>query len=262
MDREHLHNHDRLRRVTGHRQFVGIITPSGNTVVERVTIGILSRFQEVSCHFSRTGVVGAVDPFPESYDWDSMLGAATMLSHAKPDIICWSGSKAGSIAFDLDRELCRRIKHGTGIPATTSTLALVDAFESAAVRSIAIVTPYTQAYQNKVIATFEREGYHCVAGACAGLTDNLSYAAMPLEGIRAMIRQVARAKPDAIVTWCTNLMAAPLAEEMEAETGIALYDSAALAVWHPLALLGQDTRIATEWGRLFSEVTSLSARVA
>ena len=87
-----------------------MITPSGNTVVERVTVAILENFTEVSCHFSRTAVVGATDPHPASYDWDSMLGAARLLSHAKPDMIVWSGSKAGSIAFDLDRELCHRIE--------------------------------------------------------------------------------------------------------------------------------------------------------
>jgi maleate isomerase len=240
-----------LARLASQIRFIGVITPSGNTVVERVTIGVLTAFPEVSCHFSRTGVVGATDPYPESYDWGSMLGAARLLSHAKPDILVWSGSKAGSIAFDLDRELCRRIEAETGIGATTSTLALVDVLQASSTRRIAIVTPYTAAYQKKVIATFEREGYACVAEACAGLTDNLSYAAMPLDDIRTMFRDVAKAKPEAIVAWCTNFFAAPLAVEMEAETGIPLYDSTALAVWHPLRLLGYDTKPAREWGRLF-----------
>jgi maleate isomerase len=249
-------NSDPLARVSGHRRFIGVITPSGNTVVERVTIGILAAFPDVSCHFSRTGVVGVTDPFPASYDWDSMLGAATLLSHAKPDMITWSGSKAGSISFDLDRELCTRIESMTGIPATTSTLALIDAFQATGVRRIAIVTPYTSAYHGKVVATFLREGYDCVADACAGLTDNLSYASMPPDDIRAMVRQVARARPDAIVAWCTNFMVAPLAAELEAETGIAAYDSAALAVWHPLALLGYDTSPARAWGQLFNHKLS------
>ena len=95
--------------LTPARHAIGVITPSGNTVVERVTIGILRDFPEVACHFSRTGVTGSVDPFPQCYDWESMLGAARLLAHAAPDIVTWSGSKAGSIAFELDRELVRRI---------------------------------------------------------------------------------------------------------------------------------------------------------
>ena len=230
--------------------FVGMITPSGNTVVERVTIGMLRDFPEVSCHFSRTPVHGAVDPFPADYDWDSMLGAARLLAHAEPEIIAWSGSKAGSIAFDLDRELCRRIAVETGCRATTSTIALIDALARLGTNRVALISPYSPDYQEKVIATFAREGLDCVADACAGLSDNLSYASMPPEDIRAMARKVATAKPDAIVAWCTNLLAAPLAREIEQETGIVLLDSAALVVWHMLAMLGLDTAQASAWGRL------------
>ena len=88
--------------------------------------------------------------------------------------------------------------------------------------------------------------------ACAELTDNLSYASMPPEDIRAMALRVAAAKPDAIVAWCTNLMAAPLARAIEKETGIVLLDSAALVVWHMLAMLGLDTPRASAWGRLMA----------
>jgi maleate isomerase len=231
-------------------RFVGMITPSGNTVVERVTIAMLREFPEVSCHFSRTAVHGAVDPFPDSYDWDSMIGAARLLAHANPEIIAWSGSKAGSIAFDLDRELCRRVTAETGCRATTSTLALVDALAALGTKRVALISPYAPAYQKKVLATFAREGLDCVADACAGLTDNLSYASMEPEDIRALALQVAAAKPDAIVAWCTNFLAAPLAREIEQETGAVLLDSAALVVWHLLAMLGLDTARAAAWGRL------------
>ena len=230
---------------------IGVITPSGNTVVERVTIGILEAFPEVCCHFSRSGVHGSSDPYPESYDWDSMLGAARLLAHARPEVIAWSGSKAGSIAFALDRELCDRIASETGCRATTSTIALIEALQLRGARRVGLVTPYTAVYQAKVLATFRREGLDCVADACAGLSDNLSYASMTADEIRAMLRQVAAARPDAIVAWCTNFLAAPLAAELERETGIVLLDSTALAAWHALRMLGIETAPARAWGRLF-----------
>jgi maleate isomerase len=238
--------------LTRQTRFVGMITPSGNTVVERVTIAMLREFPDVSCHFSRTAVHGAVDPFPDSYDWNSMIGASRLLAHARPEIIAWSGSKAGSIAFDLDRELCRRITAETGCRATTSTLALIDALAALSTKRVALISPYAPAYQKKVLATFAREGLDCVADACAGLTDNLSYASMGSEDIRALALQVAAAKPDAIVAWCTNFLAAPLAREIEQETGAVLLDSAALVVWHMLAMLRLGTARAPGWGRLMA----------
>lgn len=233
------------------RHAIGVITPSGNTVVERVTIGILHTFPEVSCHFSRTAVTGSLASYTDDYDWDSMLGAARLLAHAKPDVIVWNGSKAGSIAFDLDHQLCRRIADETGIRATTSTLALIDVLRATGARRLGLISPYTAGYQQKIIDTFAREGFPIVAHACAGLSDNLSYASVSPDDIRRMTRQVAAARPDAIIAWCTNFLAAPLAAGLEAQTGIPFYDATALAVWHPLRLLGIDTARAVAWGSVF-----------
>ena len=52
-----------------------------------------------------------------------------------------------------------------------------------------------------------------------------------------MVRQVAAAKPQAIVCLCTNFPAAVVAAPMEAELGIPVYDSTALGVWHALQLV-------------------------
>ena len=155
-------------------------------------------------------------------------------------------------AFDLDAQLCTRIAQATGLRATTSTLGLIEVLQATGARRLGLVSPYTESYQKKILATFAREGFPIVAHACSGLADNLSYASVAAADIRRMTHEVAAAKPDAIIAWCTNLMAAPLAAELEAETGIAFYDSTALAVWHPLQLLGCDVSCAAAWGSLFS----------
>jgi maleate isomerase len=47
---------------------------------------------------------------------------------------------------------------------------------------------------------------------------------------------------------------ASLAEEMERETGIALYDSIATAVWASLRTAGVHPARVKGWGRLFREL--------
>ncbi len=242
---------DVRQTLVAHRVFVGTITPSGNTVVERVTLAVLRDFPEVSPHFSRTPVHGERDPFPDGYDFEGMLAAARLLGHAKPDVIVWNGSKGGSIDFGLDHELCRRIEAETGVRATTATLALDEVFRATGVRRYGLVTPYDTKYQQKTIASFERAGYQCAAEAHNGLTDNLSFAAVPPDEIAAMVREVARAKPDAIVAFCTNFPAAPIVPELEAELGIPIFDSTVLPVWKALKLCGVDVRRGRRWGRLF-----------
>lgn len=237
--------------LAGQRVFIGTITPSGNTVVERVTLAVLRDFPEVSPHFSRTPVHGERDPFPAGYDLDGMIGAARLLSHARPDVIVWNGSKGGSIDFAVDRDLCERIVAETGIRATTSTLALDEVLKATGAKRYALVSPYDTPYQQKTIASFERAGYQCAAEAHSNLKDNLSFASVPADAIAAMVRDAARSRPDAIVAWCTNFPAAPVVPELERELGIPIYDSTVLPIWKALRLCDVDARRGRRWGRLF-----------
>lgn len=239
-------------RFAAPRKFVGWITPSANTVVERVTLGILREFPEVSAHFSRTSVVGATDPFPASYDFDDMLAAARLLGHANLDVVAWNGSKGGSLDFALDRDLVARIEHLTGARSTTSTLAIDEVFREDGVRRFALACPYVDAYRDRIVATFGREGYECVAARNCGLSDNYSFSQIAPDAIVAMLRDVARAKPQAIVTFCTNFPAAPLAAEMEDELGVPIYDTVTMAVWGALRAAGVATSPGRAWGRVFS----------
>lgn len=239
-------------RFESQARFLGMITPSGNTVVERITLGILRHFPQVSAHFSRTSVFGTSDPFPDSYDFEDMLRAATLLSHAELEVIAWNGSKGGSIDFDLDHELCRRIVAATGAKTCTSTLAIDEAFRARGVKRFALISPYKAAYQQRIVAAFARAGYDCVAEAHAGLADNISFAQVPLDRIVDMSRSVMSAAPHALVTYCTNFPAAPVAAEIEAELGVPVYDSVAMAVWKSLRLLGIDTSPARAWGSVFA----------
>ncbi len=234
-----------------HTRFLGVITPSGNTVVERITLAVLRCFPEVSAHFSRTPVFGSVDPFPDGYDTEGMLAAARLLAHAAPDVLVWNGSKGGSIDFELDRDFVAAVKAETGIACTTSTLALDEALKKTGVTRYALVSPYDALYQNKIIKTFSREGYECVASAYADLRDNLSFARVAAADIATMLRTVAAAKPQAIVTFCTNFPAGIVVADMEAELGIPIYDSTVLPVWKALKMTVIDTRRGRAWGRLF-----------
>ncbi|MCX7154076.1 MAG: Asp/Glu/hydantoin racemase [Proteobacteria bacterium] len=243
-----IHPRDAL---AAHRIFIGTITPSGNTIVERVTLAVLRDFPEVSAHFSRTPVFGDRDAFPDSYDFEGMLAAARLLAHASPDVLVWNGSKGGSVDFALDHELVARIKDATGLACTTSVLALDEVLKAAGVRRFALVSPYDAIYQQKVIKTFARAGYDCVAEAHSDLRDNLSFAKVPAADIATMLRKVAAAKPEVIVTFCTNFPAATVVADMEAELGLPIFDSTLLPIWKGLKMAGVDTRRGRVWGSLF-----------
>ena len=235
------------------RLLLGMLTPSSNTTLEPVTTAMLADLAEASAHFGRFKVteIALTEQALGQFDDREILGAAELLSHAKVGVIGWSGTAASWRGFDTDEALCRRITEATGIPACTSVLALNELFARLCVRRFGLVTPYLDEVQAKIIANYAAAGYACVAERHLGLRDNFSFSEVDADALCAMVREVAVARPEAIVILCTNLRGGPLVAELEAELGIPILDSVATVVWKSLQLAGADPRRVRGWGRLF-----------
>lgn len=234
-------------------RFIGVVTPSGNTVVERVTAAILRDFADVTPIYSRTPVFGESDPLPNRYALDEMLTAARLLAHARPEVLLWNGSKGAKIGVLHDRDYVARVEAETGIRTTTSILALDELLRARGLMRVAIVSPYDSDYQRGLVQAWRAAGYEVVAERHRALKDNLSFASIPAGEIAAMVREAAESKPDAVLTLCTNFPAATVIPAIEAETGIPMFDSVSIGVWHALKLTGIDTQPASAWGRIFAQ---------
>jgi maleate isomerase len=235
------------------RILLGMLTPSSNTTLEPVTTAMIAGLPEASAHFGRFRVteIALSDKALGQFDDSEILRAAELLAHAKVGTIGWNGTSSGWLGFDADERLCRRITEATGIPACTSVLALNEIFTLTGVKRFGLVTPYLDDVQAAIVRNYARSGFECITERHLRLRDNFSFSEVSADEIRAMVRDAAKAKPDAITIFCTNLRGAPLVEELEAETGIPIYDSIATVVWKALRLVGADTRRIEGWGRLF-----------
>ena len=228
------------------------ITPSGNRVVETVVQSLIRDLPGASAHFTRIPVVGDTGGVT-GYDMARMIGAATLLSHARPGVISWNGTKGGALGFDVDHALCAEITAATGLPTSTSALAILAALEKLAARRIALVTPYDDAYQAKCIAAFAGKGFEIVAERHAGLIDNFSYGLIPTAEIVAMTRAALRdARADAVIYFCTNFDGADAALEIEREFDLPVLDSTVLGVWGALKAAAWDISGLGHRGRIFS----------
>lgn len=235
---------------------LGMLTPSSNTALEPITSAMVSGLPNVSAHFSRFTVteISLRDQALGQFDLEKILAAARLLADARVDVIAWNGTSSGWLGFDKDEALCRQITEATGIPATTSVLALNEILEKTGARRFGLATPYLHDVQERIVANYERSGFDCSAERHLGLHVNYSFAEVDEDTVRKMVRELAAEKPQAITTFCTNLRAAHLVEALEAETGIPVYDTIATVVWKSLRLAGVDTRALQGWGRLFREV--------
>ncbi len=236
------------------RTVLGVLTPSSNTVMEPMLGRMLAGTPDVTAHFARFRVteISLGEAALGQFDFGSQLAAADLLADAKVDAIAWGGTSGGWVGIDQDRELCRQITERTDAPATTSTLALLAAFEALGVRDYALVTPYLEDVQRRIVGNFSREGYGCVAERHLNDKGNFSFSEFGEEVIAEMVRAVAAERPGAIAIYCTNFNGTRLAPELEEELGIPILDSVALTAWHTMQLAGADPRRVEGWGRLFT----------
>ena len=239
------------------RTLLGMLTPSSNTILEPLTSAMVAGVPGVSAHFGRFRVteISLRGAALGQFDDAPILEAAKLLADAHVDVICWNGTSSGWLGFDADHRLCERITAATGIPACTSVLALNEIFDNTSVREFALVTPYLDDVQAKIVDNYAKSGYRCIDERHLGRSVNFSFSEVTEGQVSDMVREVAAARPKAISTFCTNLNAARVVPALERELGIPIYDTISTAVWKSLKVAGVDTRLVRGWGRLFDEVT-------
>ena len=238
------------------RTLLGMLTPSSNTVLEPITSAILADLPDVTAHFGRFRVteISLTDKALGQFTNQPILDAATLLAEARVDVIAWNGTSSGWLGFEADEALCREVEQATGIPATTSVLALNEIFRITGVTRFGLVTPYLDEIQEKIIANYASSGFECVSERHLRDRGNFSFSEVSETQIADMVRAVAAEKPQAITVFCTNLRGAPVAHTLEKETGIPVYDTVSTAVWKSMKIAGADPKRVKGWGRLFTEV--------
>jgi maleate isomerase len=233
---------------------IGVLTPSSNTALEPLTSAMVADAPGLTAHFSRFTVteISMRDASLNQFDDSKILESARLLADARVEAIFWSGTSASWLGFERDRALCERIQEATGIPASTSVLALNELLAGQGAKTLGLVSPYIPAVQDLIVANYARLDIEVVAERHLDLTVNYSFAEVQPDTLRRMLREVAQARPDAMTIMCTNLHGAQLVDEMEQELGIPIYDSVATVVWKALKMTGTDASGMQRWGRLFA----------
>jgi maleate isomerase len=232
---------------------IGMIVPSSNTCLEPQSYRILGDRDDVTIHFARIQVtrIALDDSSDRQFDAPAMRAAAEILATADVDVIAWNGTSGSWLGADHDRELVRGIQDATGIPATTSTLAYMEAFRSFGTERIGLFTPYTEDVNERIVASYERDGIKTLDHRFLGLSDNESFARVSDAEMRPGSLELAAQNPDALVYLCTNLYGANIAEEIEAAMGVPVLDSVAVTLWHCLKMAGAPL-LSPRWGRLLT----------
>jgi len=218
-----------------------------------MTYRILGARDDVTVHSARIPVTRiALDTDSDNqFSTASMRQAAELLATADVDVIAWNGTSGSWLGAEHDREITAAITEVTGVQATTSTLAYLDAFEKFDIRSVALLTPYTTDVNRRVIARYSTYGIRVVSDHGIGLSDNESFARVTPDELLPASRELAARAPDALIYLCTNLYGAPAVGPVERELRVAVLDSVAVTLWHCLTLVDAPL-LDQRWGRLLT----------
>lgn len=229
------------------RKRIGMITPSSNTTVEPLTARLLASLHDlVTVHFTRIRVTeislerSSLDQFSE----DTLLDAARLLADAHVDVIAWNGTSGSWRGVGGDRTLVRKIEADTGVPATTSTLDLLEACRHLGVSRCGLATPYLEEVHERIRGAYAAEGLAIVSSAYLGISVNHEFAEVPLPRIEALLRAVAVPEAQGIVVACTNFPAVSVIPNVERESGRPVVDSLAATAWRTLRLVGIHRQVA------------------
>jgi maleate isomerase len=218
---------------------LGMIIPSSNTVVEQETPKLLPTDGSVTTHISRLRIVqiSGDEESRRQFELDQFCAAANLLADAKVDLILWNGTAASWLGSDWDHRLIETIVAETGIPTTTSIVAINDALGRAGAKRIGLVTPYNASLETPIIENYAARGVRVAAARRRDLTENTAYAAITPDELADMAREVARADVDAIVILCTNLAGASVAPSLQVELEVPVIDSVRVSIEYCLEMM-------------------------
>lgn len=188
----------------------------------------------------------------EMLEGDQLERAARLLAWAEVQLIvfaCTTGSLVHGIGWD--RALIGRIEQASGIPATTTTTAVLDALRALGASSLAIATPYNDELNAIERAFFTKSGFGVDRIAGLGCATDAEIGRLDPDDAVALVERVDNPHADAIFISCTNFHCLPVVDQLELRRGKPVVTSNLAGAWAALRRIGVDDVI-PGYGRLLT----------
>jgi maleate cis-trans isomerase len=181
--------------------------------------------------------------------------AALELASAEVDVILQAGTAIAFFrGFGHDQELSRRITATTGIKATTSLTAIVEALRALRIKRPAIATSYLVDIDARLATVLQQSGFEVAAIRGMGLKRSIDMGKILPDETYQFAYEVARGAPgaDGILISCGNLRSFEAIERLEADTGLPVVTSNQAGLWQTLRMIGITDRL-PNLGRLLRD---------
>lgn len=229
---------------------IGCIVPAPNVRAEEDFIALAP--PGVAVHFNRMDVDLAT---PLADILDAMVAAAPRLARAL------AGAEAEVVAFACtsasfhrgagsDRAIREAMEQASGVPAVTTSAAVVEALRAVGATRIAVATPYVDWVVAAERAFLAAAGFDVRHIAGLGLAMPRDIHAIAADEVARWARECDRPEADALFVSCTDYAAVPSIARLERELGKPVVTSNQATYWACARRLGVAAR--PGYGRLLA----------
>ena len=216
------------------RARLGLIIPSSNRLSEPHFRRFLP--PDVAVHTTRLRMTGVHNkPLPALLE--DVSRAAGALGDARCDVIVFHCT-ANSMEHgpEGEQKILAAVREASGAQALSTAQAVVEALRASAMRSMVLVSPYSQSHNDHEKAYLEALGFSVVHDVALGVP-SVDYPHVPPSKWLEVTRDNLRDEADGIFLSCTNTTQIDIISALEAETGKPVVNSNQATIWASLKRL-------------------------
>jgi len=175
--------------------------------------------------------------------------AADLLAQASPNLIvffCTAGSFIKGIGYD--KEIMNKIESRVGIPALTTSTAVIDSLTALNVKKIAVATPYIEEVNEKERSFLEDSGFRVTKIKGLGRLGKMGY--VEHGEVHHLVKEVYTQEADALFISCTGLCVMGMIDGLEKELQKPVITSNQATFWAALRRLNIKDPV-KGYGKLF-----------
>ena len=183
---------------------------------------------------------------------EPLRAAAKRAREHAPDAVMWACT-SGSFVYGLDglREQAGWVADAAGVPASSTSLALLAALSHVEAGTVAVAATYPRAVTDHLTNLMADAGFKIAAVTHADVPSGEDAGRLDPDAVAAMVAGVARPPgTEAVVVPDTALRTTDLLPRLEAEVGMPVVTANQATTWHGLRLAGW-TGTASHLGALF-----------
>jgi maleate cis-trans isomerase len=170
---------------------------------------------------------------------ERLADGAAQLAAEKPDAVMWACT-SGSFVFGPEgaRDQASGVAAAAGVPASSTSIAFVDAVRHLGVRRVAVAASYPDDVAQHFVRFLRAGGAEVVAMGSHGIITAAEVGTLEPEQVVAMVKAADHPDAEAVLVPDTAMHTLAIISELEAAIGKPVLTANQVTVWKGLQLLG------------------------